>query len=282
MLIVPYNEIQNRQNKRTGQAVRPSRSVQKKYRNALYDITRLLGQHTQELISLQAQQNQFTQQAFLLRLQELIQSSEQQIAGEAERIAQQFVDDANIQNKNRFENMLKQSLNVSTLISGVGATEANLNLALQSTKLTNVGLIKSIGSEHWSKILIAVNQAAAGTLGEPLTTRLKKIGGITTRRAKLIARDQTAKATSQMNQARMMDSGIKSYTWRTSEDERVVGNPSGLYPKGSRAHRNHYARNGKEFYWDQPPSDGHPGEPIQCRCIAIPIIDKNELNLQVM
>lgn len=33
-----------------------------------------------------------------------------------------------------------------------------------------------------------------------------------------------------------------------------------------RAH--HVDREGKQFDWDNPPDDGHPGEPILCRCYA--------------
>ncbi len=172
--------------------------------------------------------------------------------------------------------MLKQSLNVDYLATVSGENTA---IALQAARVSNVSLIKSISSEHWSKVLLAVNQNLSGTLDMPLTSRLKEIGGITTRRAELIARDQTSKVVSQLNQARQSDAGIKSYTWRTAEDERVVGTPGGKYPKPTKAHRNHYRRNGKKYDWKSPPSDGHPGEAINCRCIAIPIIEISELNI---
>jgi len=34
----------------------------------------------------------------------------------------------------------------------------------------------------------------------------------------------------------------------------------------------HVAREGKEFSWKNPPDDGHPGEPINCRCTAEPVL----------
>jgi SPP1 gp7 family putative phage head morphogenesis protein len=53
---------------------------------------------------------------------------------------------------------------------------------------------------------------------------------------------------------------VEEYVWSTSRDERV--RPS------------HSAKDGKRFKWNDPPSDtGHPGNEIQCRCVAIPVLD---------
>ncbi len=112
--------------------------------------------------------------------------------------------------------------------------------------------------------------------------------GISYRRARIIARDQTAKLNSALTQGRMADAGIETYIWSTSEDERVRGNPTGLYPK---ALPSHYAMNGKVCRWDDPTvwlENGewvkragdapylHPGMDIMCRCVAIPNWDELE------
>lgn len=112
--------------------------------------------------------------------------------------------------------------------------------------------------------------------------------GISYRRARIIARDQTAKLNSALTQGRMADAGIETYIWSTSEDERVRGNPTGLYPK---ALPSHYAMNGKICRWDDPTvwlENGewvkragnapyfHPGMDILCRCVAIPNWDELE------
>ena len=112
--------------------------------------------------------------------------------------------------------------------------------------------------------------------------------GISYRRARIIARDQTAKLNSALTQGRMADAGIETYIWSTSEDERVRGNPTGLYPK---ALPSHYAMNGKICRWDDPTvwlENGewvkragdapylHPGMDIMCRCVAIPNWDELE------
>lgn len=112
--------------------------------------------------------------------------------------------------------------------------------------------------------------------------------GISYRRARIIARDQTAKLNSALTQGRMADAGIETYIWSTSEDERVRGNPTGLYPK---ALPSHYVMNGKICRWDDPTvwlENGewvkragdapyfHPGMAIMCRCVAIPNWDELE------
>ena len=65
---------------------------------------------------------------------------------------------------------------------------------------------------------------------------------------------------------------IDRYEWRTMLDERVVGNPAGRYPHGNSDHGNHWERHGKIFRFSNPPSDGNPGEAINCRCVAVPMM----------
>jgi SPP1 gp7 family putative phage head morphogenesis protein len=83
------------------------------------------------------------------------------------------------------------------------------------------------------------------------------------KQAALIARDQVAKLNGNLTMLRQKNAGVKHYVWRTSMDERV--RPS------------HAALEGKEFAWSGAPAppEGHPGQPIQCRCTAEP--DMKEL-----
>lgn len=78
-------------------------------------------------------------------------------------------------------------------------------------------------------------------------------------RAKLIARDQTSKMNGAFNQARQTSLGIDRYVWQTSGDERV--------------REEHQANDGQVFSWNDPPATGHPGEDINCRCVAVPYFD---------
>ena len=76
----------------------------------------------------------------------------------------------------------------------------------------------------------------------------------TTSHAKLIARDQTSKAIGQFTKQRQQDVGFKEYEWLSAGDERVRAT--------------HAANDGTIFRWDSPPITGHPGDEIQCRCVA--------------
>ena len=70
-----------------------------------------------------------------------------------------------------------------------------------------------------------------------------------------IVRDQTQKLNADLNQFRQQQLGVTDYIWRTSEDERV--------------RETHRDNNGKTFAWaSPPPTTGHPGNDVQCRCVS--------------
>ena len=89
-----------------------------------------------------------------------------------------------------------------------------------------------------------------------------KVSGYNLRR---ITRDQTSKAIGQLTQARHRQIGIEEYTWRTAQDERVRDT--------------HSALDGTLQRWDVPPDVGHPGQDIQCRCVAIPYIPEAQTGM---
>ena len=89
-----------------------------------------------------------------------------------------------------------------------------------------------------------------------------KVSGYNLRR---ITRDQTSKAIGQLTQARHRQIGISEYIWRTSQDERV--------------RPNHAQLDGTRQRWDVPPDVGHPGQDIQCRCVAIPYIPEAQTGM---
>lgn len=132
----------------------------------------------------------------------------------------------------------------------------------------SVALIRGLSDDLRKQVASIIWEAAANSLprGEAAAQIAARLD-IARSRADLIARDQTATLTSQLTRVRARQAGSETYTWSTSRDERVRGNPQGRYP---RAKPSHWAREGKTFRWDQPPSDGHPGEPINCRCVALP------------
>jgi SPP1 gp7 family putative phage head morphogenesis protein len=136
----------------------------------------------------------------------------------------------------------------------------------------NVSLITSIGEEFFDKLEEDILGAyAGGARWEQLAEKIQGRYDVSARRAELIARDQIGSLNAKLAQAKQTELGVKKYIWRNSQDERVVGNPSGKYPKGNERHGDHWSREGKVFDWGNPPHDGHPGEAIQCRCTAEPV-----------
>lgn len=69
-----------------------------------------------------------------------------------------------------------------------------------------------------------------------------------------------------LTRERQKSIGANEYIWETMKDERVRGDPTGLYPN---AKPSHYVRQGVVFNWNRPPEGGHPGEAFGCRCKAL-------------
>lgn len=157
-------------------------------------------------------------------------------------------------------------------------TDLAIRPLMEEALAVNVNLIKSIPDNLKGQVLEKFDTIfqQKGFDQQAMVKALDKRFKVAGNRAKLIARDQTGKIISQLNETRQTQIGVTSYIWQTSEDERVVGAPGGLYPEGNEVHMDHFSRNGKEFLWSQPPPDGHPGIPINCRCIAVPVIPEFE------
>lgn len=124
----------------------------------------------------------------------------------------------------------------------------------------NVKLITSIDERFLDDVAEILTDAQLNGWDLRRTTQaLNAATGSPLNRAKLIARDQIATVNSQISKQRQIEAGVNSYRWSTSQDERV--------------RPEHREREGRIFEWDAPPPDGHPGEPINCRCVAIPVFD---------
>lgn len=110
----------------------------------------------------------------------------------------------------------------------------------------------------------------ADGLAAELAATLESRFGFAQRQSKFVARDQLGKLNGQVNAARQQELGVTRFTWRCQDDERVRGRPDGKYPD---ANPSHWDRNGEVYSYDDPPEDGLPGEPINCRCWADPLFD---------
>jgi SPP1 gp7 family putative phage head morphogenesis protein len=168
-------------------------------------------------------------------------------------------------NKKQTYKVLKSMLGIDLFYN-----DPDLRIAIEPFITSNVELIRSMGDDYRKRIRQTISQAGRNGYTSAETAKLlEKQFRISKNRARLIARDQIGKFNGQLTRLRHKNVGITEYKWQTSLDERVRGNPAGRYPK---ARPSHWARQDKRFSYKKPPSDGNPGEPIQCRCWAEPII----------
>ena len=175
----------------------------------------------------------------------------------ASSISNDFVNDANVQNKARFYNSLKRAVGVdmSAIINNEDLTDI-----LVLANRNNVSLIKSIPSQYFKQIeTIVYTNLEQGSGASSMISQIRALNGSTYKRARVIARDQTSKLNSALIRQRQLNIGVEEYVWRTAGDGRV--------------RKSHIFNNGKTFRWDDPPEEtGHPGEDTQCRCTAEAII----------
>lgn len=127
--------------------------------------------------------------------------------------------------------------------------------------LNNAQLIASVGDRYLNEISNIVYQGfTSGTRWEDIAEQIAERFGVAESRADLIARDQVNKLNGSITQVRQEALGVDKYIWRTMGDDRV-----------RQSHRSH---DGNVFSWDDPPAEtGHPGEDINCRCYAEPVLD---------
>jgi uncharacterized protein with gpF-like domain len=182
----------------------------------------------------------------------------------ADDLARRMVEDTSQASKNRF--MAEASKAMGIPVAAVFDTP-EMRAQLDTAAVAAASWIKSIPEQHIGKVAAATltaMQQGQQPEGRTLAQQIEHIGDVSRKRARFIARDQLHKINSDVleAQARALDSD--GYIWHCNRDERCVGNPTGLYPVGSKMHGDHYHREGKFFRWDKPPADGH--NPIGCRC----------------
>lgn len=192
----------------------------------------------------------------------------------SEQFAEKMYQDA----KKKFMRQFEKNVGIDVLKT---LSEKGLRDAFDLQVSANVNLIKSIPQKYFSDIQNMVISSTTGGFQYEggLQKAIEDLTGVSRTKAQLIARDQSQKAVSTFTRLRFQNLGSVKYIWRNSRDKRVAGNPSGLYPKvdpKSKYHGNHWKREGKVFEWKNPPPDGNPGEPINCRCYAEPIFDIDE------
>jgi SPP1 gp7 family putative phage head morphogenesis protein len=142
--------------------------------------------------------------------------------------------------------------------------ETPLGGILRQLQEEQVALITSIPIEAGRRVQeIARGTLYTGARPKALIEEILRTGDVTKNRATLIARTETAKASSMLTQARATNIGSPGYIWRTVHDIDV--------------RRSHKKMEGQFIKWDQPPEVEpghwyHAGQTYNCRCFAEPIL----------
>lgn len=141
--------------------------------------------------------------------------------------------------------------------------------AVDAVIAENVALIKSIGAQHLEGVQVALSQSiSAGRDLSVLTDELTKRVGITKRRAARIALDQNNRATAIMVRTRALENGITKARWQHSAGGKT---PRPEHVKASRDRLIFNFADGVDF--ENGEGTVWPGTAINCRCVAIPVID---------
>ena len=137
--------------------------------------------------------------------------------------------------------------------------------ALNAIYNRNSALIESIPQEIINRYRNAFLNSVNNFDREQMLKLARQYQGISNRRAKMIARDQTQKAVSDFTQARSRQLGFTHYKWVTSHDERVS--------------EQHKHLDGRIYAYDNPTAIidsygnvGNPSQRVNCRCVCVSVI----------
>lgn len=181
--------------------------------------------------------------------------------GEAERQATETAGQVSGFNRTEVGNQLGAVLGVDPIRS-----EPYLGPIRDTFVQQNVDLVESLTTEQIPQLKqIVLAGARAGRRVEEIEAEIEARFEVSRSRAALIARDQVGKLSGELTEVRHKSVGIESYTWDTSQDERV--------------RPDHAALQGTTQRYDDPPitnkrtgARNNPGQDYSCRCNALPII----------
>lgn len=133
----------------------------------------------------------------------------------------------------------------------------------------NMGMISSIPQDLVQQIRDTLwEDITQNAATDQMVKHIQHTCQVSKNRAKFIARDQVGKLQAQLTRQQQTDAGVREYIWSSKNDSKV--------------RNQHRKLNGKKFSWDSPPiSDPktgrrcHPGEDYGCRCVALPVFNKN-------
>lgn len=188
-------------------------------------------------------------------------------ASRAASMTERMIDSASMSSKRNLGESLKKVSGGITI--KVPEMPAALQEQITAATAENVGLIKSIQKQYHERIsqLVLRSAATGGRGAAEIFEGIQHYDGLTEKRAKLIAIDQTRKITTAMNVERAKSVGMKRFEW--------------LHSGGSADPRKlHLQYDGQIFDYDNPPiidertgERGFPGQAVNCRCTMVPVLE---------
>ncbi|MCK5126818.1 MAG: minor capsid protein [candidate division Zixibacteria bacterium] len=167
-----------------------------------------------------------------------------------ESIARTFVTTADDVNEKRF------GINIL-------GDDVTLQEYIQASIYDNTNLITSIPAQYLGQVeSIVMTNVRSGNRSSAIIKTLQQQYGVTKRRAKMIARDQTAKVNADLSRQRQTLAGFEYFQWQDSDDSRVRDRHESI--------ANNVTAYGKGVYrWDNPPLSDKgvpiiPGSDYQC------------------
>lgn len=176
---------------------------------------------------------------------------------ELENVATQFVLSVN---SFSYSNVNAQARAISSQ-----AIESNptIQAFIKAKIKENTSYITSMRDKYVAQLQSDIYRAISDGKGATeLTNAIVKRTNMSYNHARLIANDQTGSILAELNKYRATHAGFEKYRWQSMEDGRVR-------PK-------HQELDQKVFSYDDPDGGDNgqlPGEPINCRCVALPVID---------
>lgn len=195
-------------------------------------------------------------------IEQLLKAYSDMLKGWATQTASNMLMDVALRDEQAWQTMAKE------LSRGLREEirKAPTGRVMQQLLAEQVTLIQSIPLEAAQRVhRLTLEGLEDSTRFTEIAKEIRRTEEVTTSRAVLIARTETARTATTLTQARAESIGADSYIWRTSGDSTVRSD--------------HKKLNGKIFQWNNPPvadkrsgERAHPGCIYNCRCWAEPII----------
>jgi SPP1 gp7 family putative phage head morphogenesis protein len=261
-----------------GTPLRYNASQQAKYKKALValvekmakqterEITKLFGTPTSEVYF--AQDASVASQARIVT-NKLARKFDNLFGRKAPELAERMIKGANQASNATLKSSLKKIS--EGLVVKNNLMTGRLREVLKATVAENVALIKSIAQDYQGRVQKAVLRSVTSGNGlQELMPELRKFEGISYRKARFIALDQTRKTYNNINANRMQKVGVQKFEWVHSGG-------------GDKPREDHIAMSGNIYSFDDPPvidektgERGLPGQAPGCKCIMQPVYEFNE------